>query len=287
MECMFKIARNHRTEPRGDVQEVLQRRAKLYDEGLDPKWFSYDSDLGKKAKSTQDRNKARALLAAAPLMVAQQGALELRKIMIEGDRSILSGLQLEEKTTVGQVLNKLKTLPPLAILKLCNKEVGDLVKENLLQHSDDLDFVQDVLDLVGSHSALTPTLHAVLAGFTRRKNYGRFKHGKISIAMDRIKFSHLASSSDNNDGMSRNHVNKSRENKGLCHHFQRRTGCREVDVCLFVHKCIICGSKSHGAHACKDRLQGGTVTGRRKKQVREKHERGISLTARRRRRRSR
>ena len=29
MGSIFKIARNHRTEPRGDIQEVLQRRAKL------------------------------------------------------------------------------------------------------------------------------------------------------------------------------------------------------------------------------------------------------------------
>ena len=114
MESMFKIARNHRTEPLGDIQEVLQRKEKLYDEGLDPKWFSYDSDLGEKAKSTQDRNKARALLALAPLMVTQYGALDLREIMMEGDTSILSGLQLEERSTVAEVLKKLEAVPPLA-----------------------------------------------------------------------------------------------------------------------------------------------------------------------------
>ena len=71
MGAMFKIARNHRTEPQGDIEEVLQIRGKLYDEGLDPKWFSYDSDLGEKAKSTQDRNKARALLAATELILVK------------------------------------------------------------------------------------------------------------------------------------------------------------------------------------------------------------------------
>ena len=281
---MFKIARNHRTEPRGDIQEVLQRRAKLYDEGLDPKWFSYDSDLGEKAKSTQDRNKARALLAAAPLMVAQQGALDLRKIMMEGDTSILSGLQLEERSTAAEVLKKLEAVPPLAILNLCNKEVAELVKESLLQHSDDLDFVQDVLDLVGSNSALTPTLHAVLAAFNRRKNHARFKHGEISIAMDRMRFSHLASSSDKNDGEKRNYRNKSRVPKVMCNHFQSRKGCRKKDACLFEHKCIICGSKSHGAYSCKDRSQGSaSLKGRRKNGLSEKHKRAISLPARRRR----
>ena len=48
---MFRIARNHRTEPRGDIQEILEKRAKLYGDNIDPIWFSYDSDLGVKAKS--------------------------------------------------------------------------------------------------------------------------------------------------------------------------------------------------------------------------------------------
>ena len=289
VSSMFRIARNYRTEPRGDIQEVLERRGKLYGDNLDPKWFSFDSDLGAKTNSIRDRNKARAMLAAAPLMMAQQGALDLRKIMLEGDTSILSELKLEERTTVAEVLDKLKSVPPLAILKLCNKEVGDLVKESLLQHADDLDFVQDVLDLVGSHSALTPTLHAVLAGFGRRKNHGRFKHGQISIAMDRMRFSHLTSPYDNDDGnvRKRKHRSKSGMAKGICQHFQRRSSCGN-GLCLFVHKCIICGSQSHGAFDCKDRsLVSGALKGRGKNAFREKNSRGNSVPVRPRRRRSR
>ena len=49
--AMFRIARNARTERGGNIQEVLERRAKLYGDNLDPEWFSVDSDLGVKAKS--------------------------------------------------------------------------------------------------------------------------------------------------------------------------------------------------------------------------------------------
>ena len=90
--AMFWIARNHRTGARGNIQEILEKRANLYGDNIDPKWFSYDSDLGVKAKSSQERNKARAMLAAAPLMMAQLGAQDLRKRMLEGDSSILSRL---------------------------------------------------------------------------------------------------------------------------------------------------------------------------------------------------
>ena len=90
----------------------------IYDNILDPKQFSYDSDLGVKAKTMEERNKARAMLAAAPLMVAQLGALEFRKRMLKGDFSILSTIRLEDSMTISEVLKKLRAVSPLAILKL-------------------------------------------------------------------------------------------------------------------------------------------------------------------------
>ena len=126
----------------------------------------------------QASSKARAMLAGAPLMVAQLGALELRKKMLEGDTQILHRLNLTTPTTVLQVLKWLQKAPPLAILKLCNSETANFLMNNLLQHSDDLDFVQDVLNAVASHSEINPTMQAVLAGFNRRRNLGRFKDGQ-------------------------------------------------------------------------------------------------------------
>ena len=254
--AMLNICSNFVTQSQRDIEEVLKRRAKIYGDTLDPKLFRYDSDLDVKAKSIEDRSKARAMLAAAPLMLAQEGALEFRKRMLEGDASILSTLKLEESTTFSQVLKKLATVPALAILRLCNKDLGDFVMESLLQHGEDLDYVQEVLD-VASHSALTPTMHAVLAGFGRRRTYGRFKNNGGSVAMDRLKFSYLASPKDQfeESRMKINPRSKSRALKGLCLHFQRSGGCRKADFCYFEHCCVICGAKSHGAYDCRDRGQ--------------------------------
>ena len=73
--AMLQIARNNRTESQEDIEEILKRRAKIYGHNLDPKWFTYNTDLGAKAKSMRERNTARAMLAAAPLMMAQLSAL--------------------------------------------------------------------------------------------------------------------------------------------------------------------------------------------------------------------
>ena len=65
---------------RGDMKQVLQSRAEIYGEALNTNWFKANVDLGGKTKSSiLEKNQARALLAGAPLLVAQLGAMELRK----------------------------------------------------------------------------------------------------------------------------------------------------------------------------------------------------------------
>jgi hypothetical protein len=252
LSSMSEIRRTDNMEAENDLQEVLRERAKIYGKHLDPSWFSHGFDLGGKLKSRQEKNVARSMLVGAPLMVAQKGAQTLRKKMIEGDSQILQNLQMDTPTTLAQVLDQLKAVPPLAILNLCNKEIGAFVTENLLQHSEDLDYVQDVLNVVGSYSELTPTLHAVLAGFNRRRTSGSFKQGHQSIVMDRLRFSHLASPNDNDGGNRPSRKKRPRTVASrVCRYYQQTEGCHNRKRCRFEHKCSICGSQSHGAMYCK------------------------------------
>ena len=71
---------------RGDMRQVLQSRAEIYRDALEPNWFQTNSDLGGKAKAMRQKNQARSQMAGAPLLVAQLGALEFRKWLIAGDK---------------------------------------------------------------------------------------------------------------------------------------------------------------------------------------------------------
>ena len=117
------------------------------------------------------------MLAAAPLMVAQLGTRELKKVLEDGDQEVFHRLRMGDHMTVAQVLKQLSTAPPLDVLRLCNRKIGSLISTNLNQHAEDLDFTQDVLSTAGNHDELNPTMHAVIAGFNRRRVFGRFKCG--------------------------------------------------------------------------------------------------------------
>ena len=109
---------------RGDMRQVLRSRASIYEDELDPNWFKPKTDLGGKATTMIQRNKARAQLAGAPLLVAQVGAMEFRKKLLQGDQEATQGLRLGDTCTVAEVLKILGKLPPLSVLQLCNPQVA-------------------------------------------------------------------------------------------------------------------------------------------------------------------
>ena len=123
---------------RGDMKQVLQSRASIYGDELDPKWFKQKVDLGGKTPTLKEKNQARSLLAGSPLLVAQVGAMEFRKKMMVGDPSALQDLRLGSQVTVAEFLKRLGKSPTIAVLQLCNQQGGDWESEHLLQQSDTL-----------------------------------------------------------------------------------------------------------------------------------------------------
>ena len=147
-------------------------------------------------------------------------------------------------------------LPPLAMIQLCNRQLGDWLKDHLLQHGDDLDFVQDVLTATDGNPELNPILNGVLDAFSRRKRFGRFKCGQLNLEFDRLRHANTITPKDN-DLEAKDMKQKSGEQDGFksCNFFQRKTGCNYGKRCRFQHECVICGSTTHGAIKCEKRGQ--------------------------------
>ena len=70
--------------------------------------------------------------------------------------------------------------------------------KHLLQHGDNVDFVQDVLSAIGGNPELNPILNGVLAGFARRQRFGRFKCGQLRLDFDRLRYANKITPNDSN-----------------------------------------------------------------------------------------
>ena len=130
------------------------------------------------------------MLAGAPLLVAQLGALELRKWLMTGKSEVLKDLKLGTVMSIAAILKKFSQLPPITLLQLCYGGQEFKIADHLLQHSEDLDFVQDTLTATGNWAQLNPVMNSVLAGFNRRRRFNRFKYGNRTLDFDRIHFAY-------------------------------------------------------------------------------------------------
>ena len=170
-----------------------------------------------------------------------------------------------DQTTVAEVIKELGRASPLEVLQLCFQREGLDITDHLLQHADDLDFVQDTLVASGSSRELNPILNGVLAGFNRRRRYKRFKYGHCNMELVRLRFASTASDEDSDlraaEALAnkRNNTTKTQSKKTryptLCNYFQRPNGCR-LSWCRCAHRCAICNSFGHGAVSCRNRRSG-------------------------------
>ena len=109
---------------------------------------------------------------------------------------MLQTLRLGTHLSVAEMIKKMGQAPPLAVLRLCYDQKNFDVSDQLLQHADDVDFVQDTLSTTGNSMQLNPVLNGVLAGFNRRRRHNRFKFGDRTLEFDRLRFAETASELD-------------------------------------------------------------------------------------------
>ena len=115
---------------------------------------------------------------------------------MQGDNDVVPSLRLGQQMSTAEFLKQLGRAPPIEVLQFCFGSNGYDVMESMLQHADDLDFVQDVLCATRDSLELNPILNGVLAGFNRRRRYNRFKYAHHTLELDRLRFEHTISEND-------------------------------------------------------------------------------------------
>ena len=129
---------------------------------------------------------ARSLLTAAPLFMAQVGAQEIRKELTTGDDEVFDRMGLATRGTAGEFIKAIGKMSPLGILRMTDKKRWEVLSEKLLQHGDDLDYVQTLLNVLGDRTDINPAMNAVVDAFNRRRFTGRFKMANQSVELDTL-----------------------------------------------------------------------------------------------------
>ena len=253
------------------LKQALQARAAVYGHALDTAWFCKNFDLCSRTQNIHRRRLARSMLAGAPLFMAQTGAQEIRMQLSRGDDEVFTGGNLATRGTAGQFIKMLSKMSILGILKLINKPRFDEVTELLLQHADDLDYIQSLLNLLGEKPELNPPMNAVSDAFNRRRFTGGFKQENQSVVLDTLLNANTKTPKDDDSLAIKDESSTKRSTRSpgespgnYCFHFQNNR-CTFRN-CKFRHICMRCQASGHGSSTCSAvlpisrNLTGNTAT---------------------------
>ena len=202
--------------------------------------------------------------------------------MLRGEDTALRTLRMGTQSTVCELIKKFGKMAPLTVLQICYGRRNFDFAEKLLQHAEDLDFVQDTLTATGGSQSLNPIFNGVLAGFNRRRRHGRFKFGHYNLEIDRLRYATTATARDSdlsatdvtkdNPKQTESIGKKQYSAKDPCWFFQRTAGCRR-NPCPFTHKCMICNKPGHGAIDCRSRRNRDDAMSRTRETEETAHDR--------------
>ena len=205
------------------------------------------------------------MLVGAPVLLAQLGVHDVRRLLKEGDDTALTGWNMADRGSAKQFVDRLSKAPPLEVLKLLDYKGYLNISRGLAQVAESLDYAQRLTNIVGDKPALNPVMNAVSEAFSRRRISGSF--GDQSVKIDTLL--HSSTQGPNDDDVkvagnaSRTKAGKAGASRTgqICFLFQSNK-CTYWN-CRYRHVCNFCESSTHGMMSCTKRSptdRGNTTT---------------------------
>ena len=189
------------------------------------------------------------MLIGAVALVAQVGAYKFRSLLTTGKKGAIEDVNPHAVGTAAHFAKALSRAPITEIVTFLDEAKGKQLQDSLLQHADDLDYLQQLATSLGNQSSLNPSLNAVIEACNRRRFFGRFKKGNQTVELDTLL--QQRTKGDKDDDNASLETSLSRQTERLCFYFQR--GACRFRYCNFQHKCSLCFSTAHGANSCSRR----------------------------------
>ena len=128
--------------------------------------------------------------------------------------------------------------------------------ESLLQHADDIDYLQTLITSLGRRSEVNPSMNVVIDALRRRRFKGRLKSQGESVELDTLLHKETKGEKDQDAEFPKKTVRgQNFPDKRMCYAFQKNS-CVYPN-CRYRHVCSVCDSESHGAIACNRKSNTG------------------------------
>ena len=136
------------------------------------------------------------MLLGSILFIAQLGAWQIRSLLTEGKTDSLKQIRPDAVGSATHFSQALGQAPIMDVINYVNKEKGEKIAKILLQHADDLDYLQDLINSICKKGSLNPSLNAVIQAFSRRRFKGLFKSEGQSVELDTLLYQGTKSEKD-------------------------------------------------------------------------------------------
>ena len=191
---------------------------------------------------------------AGPLFTAQQTASECRQVLNRGKNDALNTLSRRTLTTVEDLKEVLKDVPLYTVLQLFKAEEARSWAQLMLQAASDLDYVNDVIDMLVKYDSINPQMHAIISAYRRRAITGRFKTPNVPTDLECLRFSQVKRGEGSDGTVKEKGRQKDHSGRTLvCRAFQQ--GRCTFHPCKYRHVCAICYKGSHAAASCWFRVK--------------------------------
>ena len=101
--------------------------------------------------------------------------------MSAGKPGALADIRPDAIGTANYFAKAMCRAPILEVIGFLDKSKKEKVVESLLQHADDLDYLQQLVTSLGKRPELNPSLNAVIEASNRGRFYGRYKKDRQSV----------------------------------------------------------------------------------------------------------
>ena len=216
-------------------------------------WYKESKNIAEKLKAQPDRRKFRMGLKGLVDFINQLNIMDLEKLFEKGEPEGFKLLKIPTPVSPETFCKYLEHVPPLKLIEFVNQEKAKNIRKAIKKIKSLAHFSQSMTDYLARDDALEPALAVICEVLRDTDDIGGLMDRKAASFLSLAQPYEKERSAEDHDVTSHKKVLKTANQKPACFNFQK--GACYFKGCNYKHECKVCGSGSHGANKCPEKLR--------------------------------